>query len=66
MTKQEDVSFLVRQEARARDQASNSKSATARIAHLARADGYAARISGLKQAEPSVPISADPQPGLEG
>lgn len=66
MTKQEDVSFLVQQETRARDQASNSKSATARIAHLARAKGYAARISGLKQAEPSSPISGNPQPSLEG
>jgi hypothetical protein len=62
MTKQEDVFFLVEQEARARDQASNSKSATARIAHLARADAYAARISGLKQAELSVPISGNPHP----
>jgi len=43
-----DLSTLVRNEARAREQAEASNDVSARIAHLARAAGYAKMIKALK------------------
>ncbi len=44
-----DLSTLVRNEARAREQAEASSDVSARIAHLERAAGYAKMIKALKQ-----------------
>jgi hypothetical protein len=44
-----DLITLVRNEVRAREQAEASSDVSARIAHLARAAGYAKMIEALKQ-----------------
>lgn len=44
-----DLDYLKRAEQQAREQAEDSNSNTARIAHLARADEYASKASVLKR-----------------
>lgn len=49
MTDLRDLTYLTRQEERAREQAADSDSITARIAHLARADEYALKIITIRE-----------------
>ena len=48
MSNSSDLSTLVRNEARAREQAEASNDVSARIAHLERAAGFAKMIKALK------------------
>ena len=51
MTAPQELNYLLGREERARKQAERSASKTARLAHLARAEGYAEKIEAIRAEE---------------